>query len=167
MPHSSVVKYVYGLSEVKKALATLEPKLRNGVVRRASRDAIKIPAAMVKSTWPVDSGVSKKTIRVRTSKGPRGASKKSVSMALIVGRSNAPGWWAWLIEHGFHVGGKRVRSGGKTTGYEPNKSGGTVRKIAGRHLVRQALRSTEVEMNVQMTNAIVAGVEQLANRGGS
>lgn len=165
---------ITGVAAIQKALRELEPKLAKKVIRKASRDAIKIPYAKAKSEWPVESGASKKSIRVRTSKGPRSAKKNSVSIALIVGQAGRPGdkeagikrpWWAFLIEHGFHVGGKRIRSGGKTTGYEPTKSGGTVRKIEGKHIMRRALKSKEGEVKEFMETRILAGIEQLANRG--
>jgi hypothetical protein len=165
---------ITGIQAIQKALKELEPKLAKKVIRKASRDAIKIPYAKAKAEWPVESGASKKSIRVRTSKGPRSAQKNAISIALIVGQAGRPGdkekginrpWWPFLIERGFHVGGKRVRSGGKTTGYEPTKSGGAIKKIEGKFIMRRALKSTEGEVKEFMEIRILSGLEQLANRG--
>jgi hypothetical protein len=161
---------ITGLEAIARAFRELEPKLAKRVVRQAERNSLKTPYAQAKATWPVLSGQSKKTVRIRTAKGPRGSRSHTIATALLVGEaSNGKAkkngskrvWWPFLIEQGFHTGGKRIRHGGKTIGYTQTRASVGVKKIAGRHIMRRTLRSNESTIRQVMTNAIVQGIEKI------
>ena len=149
------------------------------VIVKAERDALKLAQSAVKGPWPVRTGASRRSIRIRASKGPRAWKSGNISLALLVGEAGKKGdkeagikrpWWAFLVERGFHTGGKRVRKGGKTVGYRAMRDLHglglrQVRFVPGKHIVRDALRSTEGAMSTVMINAILQGIETLAGKG--
>ncbi len=167
---ASAVLIVTGDEAIKRAFKELEPKIAKKVIRQASRKAMQIPRSMAQAIAPVHSGRYKKSIRVRTSKGPRSAKRGDISLALLVGagagakskKGVTQPWWAWLVERGFHTGGKRIRKGGKVVGYVPKHKGGTVRHIPGKYIVKRVLKATESQVKQVMTMEILNGIEREA-----
>ena len=164
---------IRGMAEVKRAFALLEPKAAKKVIRQAERRAAKLFKAEILAHVPVDSGRLRRTVKVRASKGPRGL-KKSISIAVLVGQAGGQraakglktAWYAHLQEKGYHVGGKRVRAGGKVTGY--TRLGGNlgakgVRYIPGKHFTKNALRGKEAEARQKLAMWIAGGIEREAN----
>jgi hypothetical protein len=156
---------IKGLAAVKRAFIELEPKLARKVIRQAERKALEPIKQSVQASAPVHSGKLKKSIRIRSAKGPRKSGRKTIATALLIGASGRKGdkekgivrpWWAFLIEFGWKVG-KRIRRGGKTVGRE-----GSGRKIQGKHLVRTAMRSHESASLEIMRSEILAGIEREA-----
>jgi hypothetical protein len=173
MPSPHAVIKITGVEAVARAFRELGPKLARRVIVSAEKKALMAPKEMVRSLWPVRTGKSRKSIRVRASKGPRGWKKGNISLALLVGESGRKGdkqagvkrpWWAFLIEHGFHTGGKRIRKAGKTVGYKQMRKGVQVREIPGKHIMRRALRSTEAAVKSRMTAEILKGIEEIASK---
>jgi len=150
-----------GIEEVKRAFKELEPKLARKVIRQAERKAMKMPLAVARVLVPVKTGDVKSTLRVRASKGPR-SMKKPIAIALLIGGAMTPQWYGWLQDQGYHVGGKRIRSGGKTTGYKQLRAGVAVRRMPGRHFMKRALKRTEEPMKALVAAEIVAGIEREA-----
>ena len=147
---------ITGLEAVQKAMKTLEPKLAKQVIRKAQRDALKIAQAAAKDDAPVLTGAGRRSIRVRTSKGPRGSkSKHTISLALLVGRAKGKEWYMGLQEHGWTTG-KRIKQGKTVVGRIGDST-----KIEGRHFMRRALRSSEDAMKALMTERILEGIERL------
>jgi hypothetical protein len=173
MPPVQAVIRITGVEAVKQAFGTLERKLARKVIVQAERKALGPAKESLRSSWPVRTGVSRKSIRIKTSKGPRAFKGGNVALALMVGESGKQGdreagikrpWWAFLVEHGFHIGGKRIRRGGKTVGYKPLRTGSQVKHIPGKHLVRRALRSNESGMQSRMIAEILKGLDEIANK---
>ena len=163
---------ITGLEEIKRAFKELGPKLARRVIRQAERKALKLPYGVAREAWPVHTGQSRKTIRIRTSKGPRGARNTTIAMALLVGEAGKKGdkeqgikraFWAFMIEHGFHTGAKRIRRGGKTVGYKVKK-GQSLVYHPGKFIMKHALKSTEATVKQIMTDEIIRGIEEVANK---
>jgi hypothetical protein len=160
---------ISGFEAVRRAFKELEPKLARKVLKQAEKKALGVPRSQAIANTPVLSGRMKKSIRIRAAKGPRSAARGSVSMALLVGGAaggkNKKGvklpWWAFLIERGWTLG-KRIRSGGKVVGR--NKVAGGNRHIAGKHIMKRALRATEGQIKQVMTVEILAGIERELGR---
>lgn len=165
---------ITGVDAIAMAFKTLESKLARSVIAKAERKALKIPYAQAKAAWPVKSGASKKTIRINASKGPRrGRGSHTIAMSLLVGAAGQKGdkekgikraWWAFLIEKGFHSGGKRIRKAGKTVGYSQMRPGVGVKKIAGKHIMKRTLKSTESMVRQVFTDEILKGIESIAGK---
>ena len=159
---------ITGLEAVQRAFKELEPKVARKVIRQAQRNAIGIPKAVAAHNTPVLTGAMKKSIRIRSSKGPRG-SKGAISIALLIGaaagakskKGQTLPWWAFLIEHGWTIG-KRLRSGGKVVGR--HKLAGGNKRIPGKHIMKNALRQTEGQVKTQLTTEILAGIDREANK---
>jgi hypothetical protein len=156
-----------GLNALKRAMAELEPKVARRVVKQAMKRAMQPIADAIKSAVPVLSGKLRKSVRIRVSKGPRGAGRKVQAMAVLVGASGKRGdkekgivrpWWAYLIEQGWTTG-KRVRSGGKVVGRIGKQT-----KVPGKHIVRQQMRAHEARALEQVAAEILAGIEAEAGR---
>lgn len=166
-----------GIEAAQRAFRELEPKLAKRTIVRAERDALGIPATAAKSQWPVKTGASKKTIRIRVSKGLRGGGSQ-IAMALLVGQSGKSEkrgvsvgrgatkkiikpWYSSLQELGWTLG-KRIRKGGKVVGRVPGRGAG--KKIPGRHIMKAALRASEDRVKTVMTERILQGIEELGSR---
>lgn len=67
-----MARSVIGIPELKKAFESLEPKLRNKVLRTELRKAAKVMAAEVKARSPVESGKLKASVKVRSTKRKKG-----------------------------------------------------------------------------------------------
>jgi HK97 gp10 family phage protein len=163
--------HIEGMEALKRAFKELEPKLAKKVIRQAERKGAKLFADEIRAHTPVKSGKLKKTVKVRTSKGPRGA-KKQIAMAVLVGQAGAgddksgggkPAWYAYLQEKGFTIG-KRIRKAGKTVGYTPTGKRNSVGKVPGKFFVRHALKSKETSARELVVSEILAGVEREAGK---
>ena len=160
---------VTGIKEVARAFRQLGPRLATRVVKQAERKALKVPYAAARSAWPVKTGRAKKSIKIKSWRGPR-VFKSSISLVLMVGGTGRKGdkakgivkpWWAFLNEEGFHSGGKRIRRGKKTIGYRPLKGQHVVRH-EGKHIMKRTLKSTESMIKEIMVAEIVKGVDAVA-----
>jgi HK97 gp10 family phage protein len=163
---------IAGVDALRRAFKELEPRLARKVIRQAERRAAKLFAAEIKAHAPKDTGLLQRTVKVRTSKGPRSSKRGNVSIAVLVGQAGGEGaggslkraWYAYLQEKGWHVG-KRVRKAGKVVGYQPaagNLGGGGVRKIPGKFFTKRALHSKESSARQLLVAEIAAGVEREA-----
>ncbi len=157
---------ITGLDEVKEAFRRLPDKVATKVVKAAEKTALGIPRDSAKANWPVRSGKSRRTIRVRVSKGPKGTTQKNtIALALLVGgagadkKGKARPWWSFLIEHGWILG-KRIRVGKKVVGRHQVAGGN--RRIPGKHVMKKALRATEERVKQLMSQEIAAGIEREA-----
>lgn len=72
MPSINKSITVFGIKEIDKALASIEPKLQRKVIRKAMRSGMKDIQADIVSRFPKDTGETAKTIKVRAGKGKRG-----------------------------------------------------------------------------------------------
>ena len=158
---------IEGVEAVAKAFRELEPKLARKVVRQAERAALQPIKQAIVAAAPVRTGDLRRSVRIRTAKGPRSGGKKSIAMGVLVGggskgkagkKTNKVPWWAFLQEWGWIVG-KRIRSGGKIIGRQ-----GSGRKIPGKHFTRKAMRAHESQAQKIMTARILQGIENLANK---
>lgn len=163
MPAAGAKVTITGLEAVKAAFKKIPDKARK-IISTAERRALGIPKTAASARWPIRSGKSKRSIRLRVSKGPRGANRKYViSLALLVGGSGADKkgkarpWWSFLVEFGWQIG-KRIRSAGKVVGR--HKLAGGNRRVPGKHIMRIALRSTEERVKQVMEQEIIAGIER-------
>jgi HK97 gp10 family phage protein len=174
MGNASIVN-IKGIAEVKRAFEELERVVARKVVRKAIRNAMQIPKNEVQSQWPVQSGASRKSVRVRASIGPRGSVKaKTIAIVVLIGRRHAgekkkegaaaSPWYAQLTEQGWTLG-KRIRRGGKVVSRE--KVAGGNRHIEGRHILAGVLRSTAVTVQDRVISDVLAGIESEANRLGA
>jgi hypothetical protein len=159
---------VTGLDPVKRAFKELERKVARKVVRQAERTALGIPKSVAQSQWPIFTGKSKRSIRVRVARGPYGSVKKyTIAMGLIVGgtgadkKGKARPWWSSLIELGWTLG-KRIRHGEKVVGR--HKVTGGNKRIPGKHIMRKVMRATESRVKEVMTTEILAGIEREVGR---
>jgi HK97 gp10 family phage protein len=148
---------VQGVDEIARAFRELEPKLARKVIRQAERKGLRIPLAVARGLAPVRTGKGRRSLRIRSSKGPRSGAKKQIAMALLVGDAHGPTWYMFLQEHGYHTG-KRIRHAGKVIG----RSVGS-RPIPGKRFMRQALRSSEEQVKQIISSEIVAGIEREAH----
>lgn len=154
---------ITGLDAVKRAFRELEPKVARKVIKQAEKDALGIPKTQAQTIWPVKMGRSKRSIRIRVAKGPKGAPRGTISMALLVGgagadkKGKARPWWSFLIEYGWTIG-KRIRSAGKVVGR--HKLTGGNKRIPGKHIMKKALRATEGRIKQIMTEKILQGIER-------
>jgi HK97 gp10 family phage protein len=159
---------VEGLEAVKRAFKELEPKLARRVIKQAEMKALAPIKAAVMASAPEHTGALKKSIRIRSAKGPKNSGRKTIAMALLVGGSGsrttrggkkiARAWWAFLQEWGWTVG-KRIRSAGKVVGRV-----GSGKRIPGKHFVRGAMRSHESQAQQIMVSEILAGIEREASK---
>src|SRR5260370_11775535 len=105
---------ITGVEAVAAAFRALPHKVARKVVRQAERKGMKIALAAARANAPVATGAGRKSLRVRSSKGPRGTKiKDTIAMALLVGRGGKPPgkeWYMWLQEFG-HYTGRRSREG--------------------------------------------------------
>ena len=69
-----------GIEDFKKALEALDKKLRNRVITQAMRAAAKVLANEIKSRAPVETGGTKKSVKVRAGK----RKKDQISMRVEV-----------------------------------------------------------------------------------
>ncbi len=158
---------------IKRAFKELEPRIARKVIRQAERKAAKLFSAEILAHAPEDTGKLKRTVKVRSSKGPRSSKKGNLSIAVLVGQAGGKdqagkglkrAWYAYLQEKGFHVGA-RVRQGGKTVGYAPlaGRLGSKgVRFIPGKRFVKNALRSKEGDARQLLLRLIAGGIEREA-----
>jgi HK97 gp10 family phage protein len=163
---------VQGLELVKRAFKELEPRVARKVIRAAEREAAKVFAAEITAHAPEHSGKLRRTVKVRASKGPRSSKKGNISIAVLVGQAGGPAakgfktaWYAYLQEKGFHVGGKRVRTAGKTVGYAPlagHLGSKGVRFIPGKRFTKRALRGKEGDARQKLMLRIAEGIEREA-----
>jgi len=159
---------IEGLEAVKKGFKELEGKIARRVIKKAEVKALAPIKAAVLATVPEHSGKLKRSVRVRSAKGPKGSGRKTIAMALLVGGSGAKtsrggkkiarAWWAFLQEWGWIVG-KRVRKAGKVVGRQ-----GSGKKVPGKHFTRNAMRSHESQAQQIMTSEILAGIEREAGK---
>jgi HK97 gp10 family phage protein len=149
---------VTGVEEIKRAFRELPRNIARKVIRQAERKAMRIPLAAARANAPVKTGKGRKSLRIRASKGPRGAGRDTIAIALLVGAA-VPGetWYMQLQEKGWQTG-KRVRSGGKVVGRV-----GTSRKIPGKRFMKNALTTTEEQVKAEMIDEITAGIEREAS----
>ena len=96
-------------------------RLAAKVFRKAERKSAKLFAEAIKSRVPVELGLFHNTIKVRSSKGPRGSGTVCVSIAVLVGQGGAGkdkakqeaeekakiAFYAFMQERGFTVGKRR------------------------------------------------------------
>jgi HK97 gp10 family phage protein len=168
MPAIKAKLKIEGLDAVKKAFKDLEPKIARKVISQAERKALAPIKAAIIAGEPKRTGDLRRSVRIRTAKGPRRSGKKTIAMGLLVGAGGSKGkkgkktgqapWWAFLIEWGWIVG-KRVRSAGKVVGRS-----GSGKKIPGKHVARKAMRSHEAQAQKIMTSEILAGIEREAHK---
>ncbi len=162
-PGGVVIK-LEGFDALKRAFRELEPKLAKKVIRQSVRNGMKTVQAAAKENAPVDTGAGKRKIRVRTSKGPRGSKvRHTIAYAVLVGEAMGPTWYMWLQEMGYHIG-KRLRQGAKTIGYVTTKTQTGVRKMAGLHFTRRAMRQKEAGVKQKMIEDILVGIEREAGK---
>ena len=160
----AVTLNIQGMDALKRAFRELEPKLARKVIKQAQKKALAPMVAAIKAAEPVKSGRLRKSVRIRAAKGPRGASRKTIASALLVGAGagskNKKGvdqpWWAWLIERGWTTG-KRIRSAGKVVGRVGKQT-----KVPGKHIVRREMRSHEGAAIQLVINEILEGIEREA-----
>lgn len=158
---------IRGLAELKRAFKELEPRVARKVIRQAERSAAKLFQREILAHAPEKTGKLKATVKVRSSKGPRGSKRGNVSIAVLVGQAGGPAaeglktaWYAYLQEAGFHVG-RRARKGGKTVGYTP-VGGRGVRFVPGKRFTKRALQSKEGEARQLLLRLIAGGIEREA-----
>jgi|SRR6516162_10097528 len=153
--------WVSGADAIKKAFAELEPKLARKVIRKAVRDGAKDMAKKIKAVAPKRTGLGRRRIRVRSSKGPRGT-KKAIAMAVLTGEASGgkgqhghggETWYMWLQERGWKTG-KRIRQGGKVVGRV-----GKVTKVRGKRFVKRTMRQNEARIQRDIREMILAGIE--------
>jgi len=158
---------VEGVEAAQRAFKRLEPKLAKRVIRKAARKSAKIFQAAIKAATPVRSGALLKSVRVRASKGTRSFPRGQIAIAVLFGEAGKKGdkeqgirrpFYGFMVDHGFHVGGKRIRRGGKTVGCKAKKNR-TVRYIPGKHVVKKALKSKENEAKAMLISEIASGIE--------
>ena len=174
---------IQGLQAVKLALRSLEPKLAAKVFRKAERKSAKLFAEAIKSRVPVESGLLRDTIKVRSSKGPRGSGRGSVSIAVLVGQGGAGkdkakqeaeekakiAFYAFMQERGFTVG-KRHRATllGISAQWHTRAAGNLgsqgVRHIPGKHFVRDALHAREEQARETLVLEILEGIETVVGK---
>jgi hypothetical protein len=163
---------IAGLEVVERAFKELEPKVARKVISQAERKAAKLFAAAILAHAPEASGLLKRTVKVRSSKGPRGSKRGgSVSIAVLVGQAGGKSgdgkkraWYAYLQEKGWTTG-KRLRKAGKVVGYTPlhgNLGGGGIRKIPGKFFTKRALQSQESSARALLISEIAQGIEREA-----
>src|ERR1041384_7588082 len=104
-----------GMMELKQTLDNLG-KAGRKIVSRAMRDGAKLVQQQMVADAPVQSGTTKKSIKVRAGK------KKKDSVSIIVGLSYAwwsgPTWYAAAVEYGHHIGKRQVHSAKKQKAIE-------------------------------------------------
>ena len=85
---------IQGIDLVKRAFRELKPRLAKKVIRQAERKAAKLFAAAILAHAPQDTGLLKRTVKVRSSKGPRveGVGARLDRHPRRPGRAQGAGW---------------------------------------------------------------------------
>jgi hypothetical protein len=165
---------ISGVELVKRAFKELEPRVARKVIGQAERKAAKLFAGEILAHAPQATGLLKRTVKVRSSKGPRGSRRGgTVSIAVLVGQAGGNvqagkgfkrAWYAYLQEKGWTVG-TRIRKAGKVTGYSPahgNFGGRGVHRVPGKFFTKRALHSKESAARDLLMREIAAGIEREA-----
>ena len=177
MPQKILFK-VTGDAAIIKAFKTLGDKVSKGVVKPAAKRAAKKFEAAIRANAPERTGKLKRSLKVKTAKGPRSFKGRTViAFATIIGqgkpnaKQKASGekipYYAFMQERGFHSG-KRVRQGQKVVGYVPaiGRLGSQgVKYTPGRFFVKKALKANEDSIKTAMLSEIYAGIERIAEEG--
>ena len=163
---------IKGIDEIKKAFNELPRVIARKVVRQSIRAAMQIPKNEAQSQWPVQTGASRKSIRVRASRGPNGTSKaNTIAIVVLVGKKGkgekkkvgvTDPWYAQLTEEGWTLG-KRIRSGGKVV---DRKVVGGNRHIEGRHILEQILHTRGPAIQERLISDVLSGIEREAAKLG-
>lgn len=134
---------VSGPKAIAKAFEQLPGKLAKKVIRQSLRKGANTVLAEMKSLAPKDTGAGRKSVRVRTSKGPRGSKRKNtIAFAVLAGEALGPTWYMSLQDLGW-----TTRDG---------------RKIKGKHFGRRAMRAKDRTVQEQIAVDILEGIEREA-----
>lgn len=89
---------VTGIKSIDQALAKLEPKVKKKMVKRAMRPAMKPILKAAKSNAPVDTGATKRAIKIRAAK----RSRTTMGIDVRIGEGDYKGeqYYAAFVEYG-------------------------------------------------------------------
>ncbi len=172
MAASNVKVTITGDAEIAKALRALGPVVARKIVEPEAKFAAAVFQSILKGVVPVDKGMLRKSVKVKTSKGPRGFPKgESIAFGVIVGQTKPSkaqrtkgtkiAYYAGMQEMGYHVGGTKIKKGGLTVGYKQrtDRLGSKgVKFMPGRHFVKRTLKTYERPIRDHMEQKIVAGI---------
>lgn len=134
------------LAPLQKALKALPARLAKKVIRQALRAGAKVIRADAISRAPVDTGMTKKAIKVRVGKRSR---KPRIWVNTQVGAGDYKGetFYAAFLEYG-HLSGKRG-----TDGRQP---------VAAKPFMRPAAEAAEQQASVIVRAELAKGIEREA-----
>jgi HK97 gp10 family phage protein len=175
MPQKQLFK-VTGDKKIIDAFRKFGPAFSKQVAKPAAKRAAAKFQSAIRARTPVASGKMRRSIRVRTAKGPRGfAGRTVVAFATMIGQAKPTKsqlakktkipYYAFMQEKGYHIG-KRQRTGSKVTGYTPHVGKSVVRFMPGRHFVKRALKANEGKIGAAMLQEMYDGIDRMAERGG-
>jgi len=97
---------ITGGKQITKRLNALEPKVRNKIIRKATRAAARPIASAVKRRAPVLSGMLKKSVKIRALK----RSRKAKGIRVMTGKIAFQGdeFYGGFVEFGHHIGRRGV-----------------------------------------------------------
>lgn len=134
------------LGPLQRSLKGLPARLAKKVLRQAIRKGAKVIQQKANSLAPVDSGMTRKAIKVRAGKRSR---KPRIWINTVVGEGDYKGdtFYAAFLEYG-HLSGKRGSDGRKA--------------VPARPFMRPAAEQSEAEVTRLVRAEIAAGVEREA-----
>jgi HK97 gp10 family phage protein len=144
---------IQGGAQIDAALKELEAKTAKSYVRKALRAGAKPILQAARANAPVDKGITKKSIKVRSGGTRRGI----ISVIIGLGKKwfAGPVWYGSFQEFGFHIGSRKksVR-----------------RKVPGKHFIEHAYdtqkeAATDAMMG-SLREQLQAGIKQIGQTTG-
>jgi HK97 gp10 family phage protein len=135
-----------GPDAIKRAFAELPPRLARKVIRRGLRAGAKIVRADAQAHAPVDTGLTRKAIKVRSG---RGRKKGLITMGVVIGQGDYRGetFYGAFQEFGWKAGER---------GSEHR------RQVEGKHFMGHALAEKEGPAKAAIAEVISDGIEREA-----
>ncbi len=169
---------VTGDLSIIQAFKRLERNVGRQIAAPAVRRANERFQAAIAPHVPVRTGKLLKSLKIRSSKGPRDFRKGGVvASAVIIGQSKPTKaqarkgtkipFYAYMIERGFHLG-KKISESGKATRYVASRWSHRhkeVQYVPGKHFVKKVLRAKEAAVMEALLYQLYAGVDRIAEGG--
>ena len=133
-----------GADELRRNLATLEPRVAKKVIRRALRAGSKIILDRAKATSPVLTGALRNSLRVRAMTRMR---KSVLGMKVVTGKGFFTGetFYGAFVEFGHKIGSRKL--------------GDQRKDVPGKHFIQEAAETMTSRVGSQVSKDIAAGIE--------
>lgn len=136
-----------GVKQIERALRELEKKVARQVVAKALRAGAKIIQAEVKAQAPVDTGRTKKALKVRAAKRKAGRVRFDVKIGDKEFQGKA--FYPPMVELGHKTGSKRSKDR---------------KKIDGKRFIRDAYKTKAEQARAVIEKQLKEGIEAAARK---